>query len=637
MVTTSLSKQDKAKEIVQRALTVKSFWRERDAEWSEVRAMIAKAYLKPKPGYEQFLSNEPKALTDLAVAIISGKPPRWRMPITSQDPEERAKTSKTERLVDGIMREVARTHRRRLHGDWLRELTWYICTGGYAVYPHILENEDGSLNFRCDLFDPIQVYPEVGYEGIETLYRVYTTSLVAARTMAEANGWDAKELQDRHVYRKDDFPVVIVNCWEMDGKDVINTVIMNDALVREPTHEEQHRRIPIQTGPANGVPFRDYDSIGEFPGSSWQSQWGEAVISSNKEVYKQIDRLASWMLQITKRHALPGYLDINEEGIPTVDVNRLNELGVVPRKPGEDFKPILPPTSPREREELLSYFIGATQRGGLSHVAFGSLGIEISGVTLQQLLTATRSRLLPYIKTTETVLSEIGMEFLDQFQFFDKKVSLDVRAVQQGPGMGYLIEDFDPKDIPKSTYLDVVMPLALPDDSMERVQLARQAMGNSGPLADWQTIADEFLQFQDPELIRQRMDEDLAREHPAMVAFRMIFGMKERAATRRAQADGDKDEEMAATILEEIADGMLEKVASLVAGNGGGENAEGTPRRQREPTSDVQPAEAGPNSPDLFNRIFGNAAQNGGPRRQRERPSTDDDRLRNMGLVGPRG
>lgn len=634
-MTTTHEKAELAHDIGVEAQEAQSFWRERDLQWAKVRAMILQAYYQPKKGRENFYSNEPRALTDLGVAILTGKDPILQMPISAEDEEQLLKKAKAERLLEGAFRDIRRNWRRRAHGDWFKELAWFIVTGGYAVFPHVIVTERGDVEFRADLWDPIQVYPDPGHTGMARLYRVYFTSYNMALSMATANKWDVRELGkdgDRDEGRWRDNEVRVVNKWWMDGKQVMNAVVFNDLLVKKPTHEKTMKRIPIIAGPSDGVPYRDYSHEQDFPLPAWQSQWGIPLISANMDLYEQFDRLISWMMQITKDHAQPTYLDINEEGTLTVDANAdLGKMKVIPRKVGgEDFRAVPPPTSPREREELLSYLIGALQRGGLSHVAFGSLGLEISGVTLQQLLTATRSKLLPYIQTSEDVLSETMMELLAQFKALGRPVSLAVRNREQGPGGAYFIEDFEPDYIPESSYVQVQLPLALPDDTMERITAARQALGTNEPLMDWFTAADKLLLLQDPNIIRNRMDDQLANRHPAMVAFRTVFGMKQQAKRKVAEAQLDllqRDELLlAANLLDQLADATLAQVAATIAGAGGGPNAQGTPAKTPEPRSSEMPAEAGPLNPDLFNLAFGRAATTP------QRPVTIQDRLRNMGL-----
>lgn len=638
-MTTETRNAELAHDIGAEAQDIQGFWRERDLSWAKARAMISQAYYLPRKGRENFFSNEPRALTDLGVSIVTGKDPILRMPISAENEEELLKKARAERLLEGALRDIRRNWRRRAHGDWFKELGWFIMTGGYAVFPHVMVTGRGDVEFRADLWDPIQVYPEAGHTGMERLYRIYSTTYDMAVSMAVANKWDVRNLKkdaDEQKGRWRTNEVRIINKWWMDDGKVFNAVVFNDLLVKPATHEKNMKRIPVLAGPSDGVPYRDYSRDQDFPIPTWQSQWGQPLISANMELYGQLDRLLSWMMQITKDHAMPTYLDINQDGTITVDPNvDLGKMRTIPRRVGEDFRAVPPPTSPREREEVLSYLIGAMQRAGLSHVASGALGIEISGVTLQQLLTATRSKLLPYIQTTEDVVSETMMELLTQFKAIGRKVSLAVRNREQGPGGAYFIEDFSPDQIPDSSYVQVELPLALPDDTMERIVAARQAIGTSEPLMDTLTIREDILHLPDPQLVGDRLATDRSRGHPAMVAFDAIYGMEQKAKEQEAKAllNPMEREEllMQANLLHALAQMTLQQVASSIAGNGGGPNTQGSPAKQPEPPPGVQPAEAGPFNPDMLNQIFRR------PATTPTQPASMGDRMRNMGLVPPPG
>ena len=119
-VRTAASKAIFAQEVHQGATDAKALWKDRNAVWSEDRAMLQQSYKQRLAGYETVLSNEPRTQFDLAVAILAGQEPIWTLPITIEDPDERHKMNKVERFVRGVMTEADKRWRKRGHNSWLR-------------------------------------------------------------------------------------------------------------------------------------------------------------------------------------------------------------------------------------------------------------------------------------------------------------------------------------------------------------------------------------------------------------------------------------------------------------------------------------------------------------------------------------
>lgn len=637
--------RDLGKQFEARADEQAAFWRYRTQRMVMVRAMLVNMYKPTKiDGVTQFFSGEAKTLTDLALSTIAGKEPIWRMPLDNKDQTQRYFSSKSERLVEGIYRQNNRQYRRRLHGSWLNDFIWYILTGSYAVFPHIVEHDDDDqVDVRWDLWDPIAVYQVPGDTHLQSVYRVYQTERTAALTMAREQGWSVEAIDaigndgphGPAVDRQADI-VRVVNAWYMDGKDVINAVSIGGIIVKEPVHEDAFHRIPIITGPAAGMPFRDFENPTRiYPQTPlWQDTWGEALIFNNMPIYAQMDQLLTYEMEITRRNAMPTLIDTNDTGTLLIDTTKdIGKMKAVARDAGkgEKLEYLVPPTSPQERNEMLTYMNERTQRGGLSNIAYGQLSVRLAGVALQSLLTATRNKLMPYINSAQDVLGEVAMESLAQLKQAGKPLRLDVRQRSRGPSEGYIIEDFDPAtDIPANSYVEVTLPLALQDDTMERVQTARiaQPMGN---LMDKTTIRDKILQLQDPDVVDERMDEDEAKDSPVVKSLKFVFAL--RGKSKELNAAGQPEE---ADIMQRAADALMNSLEGQIAGNGGGPNAQGTPAKAAEPSGGVQPAEAGPVNPDQINMALLRNPTPGdgtpvGP------ANTLQDRLSAMGLVGPRG
>lgn len=628
-----------AKQIEDEAGEAKKFWKPRNQTWAQDRAMLQQVYKNRVKGFETVMSNEPRTQYDLAVAILAGKEPLWTLPSKTQDdPQERERMNKVERFARGVMEEADKRWRQKGHDSWLWEYIWFVAGGGFAAFPHIIPRGRKELEFRCDLFDPLTVYPVFGDTGLVAVFRMYNTTRIMAETMARNQpGWDATpllELGQRPTAKPHD-NVEIVNKWsqefEEDGSaKIMNTVLADGVIVKEPTEHDEFRRIPIIVRPANGTPYREYDAQEERRTAPFTATWGRSIIDANRQHFKDFDRLLSYMQQNAADHALPTGLDINETGDLTMSNQDTGRAKWIARAIGEDARYMQPPQMPTEIGNMVTYYLGAIQRGGLSHVAFGTLGLEISGVTLEQLLTATRSKLLPYKETAESGLEEIMMEFLDQFRQMRRKVTLLTRERKMG-SMGQLFqEDFAQQDIPAHMPIKVELPLALPDDLIQRVGIARQLIPDNTPLADRITVLEDVLKFQDKEMIEARIREDVADQHPIKQAADIAVGLFDRAQAILARASTEA-ERREALILQRAAVNLLTQMESAAqTGGRGGRNSEGSQRRQPEPRPEQSPSEAGPFSPDVVNRVH-RRPNNG---QESSRPVSSRDRTRNMGVEG---
>jgi hypothetical protein len=96
----------------------------------------------------------------------------------------------------------------------------------------------------------------------------------------------------------------------------------------------------------------------------------------------------------------------------------------------------------------------------------------------------------------------------------------------QGPAF---IDDFTGKDVPDPLYIKVESSLALPNDMVQRAQIARQ-LHPDGNLVDLTTIRDQVLNLQDPQLIANRQMEDLIYDNPTSSGAMLAISMLKKAA-----------------------------------------------------------------------------------------------------------
>ena len=629
----------------------KSLWAKRDARWSLYRRMIAQSYKQYPAGYENIISNEAKVQLERAVDILSGRMPIIRVPIVDQDPEQKSKISRSERFADGILQEVHDRWRRKGHGSWLRELCYYVAMGAYAVFPHI-EKNNGDTQFKCDIFDPIQVYPVPGEDGWLRVIRTYTLLKDQAVEYAKNMEWDYEKLKDGRMATTNSPTapevelVELVNCWWMLDGDVMNALIIGGQVIN-PVEKQDFKRIPILVSTAKGVPYREYqDSTPQldFPfeaqgkQEAWQTQWAQSVFDGQVRTQMEMDRLLTYNMAIVGQHAKAPWLHKTDTGDTTLTAEDTKSATVIGLETGDSLERLKPPAQPQETRQMQDYFQGALQRSGMGHATFGEFMGDMAAITLKRLNDLSRTHLQPYINCVEEGIADILYELFDQFKRGRLgKVTLEVREKQEGARLQYQLDSFSKDDLPQTLRLKTKLPLSLPDDRLAQYTAVRQVIPGPTPLMSRLTAFDEHLNVQDPMLEENRIISDIvnaemAQELGYLRALREYISEREQAA-----ADGDEG----AAVDAEIA---TLKLQALVVNLKGKYEQAALPNDQRARQREPSP-EAGGGAE--VNALAGGLVSEGntpssaefGASGSRNTPAESplQSRLRRAGLFGPGG
>lgn len=558
------------------------FWLQRNQRWSLYRRMIAQTYKMGIIGYENVISNEPRVQHDRAVNIIAGKPPIIRMPMTIQDAEQRQKMSESERLAYGMLEEVSGRWQRRMHQDWLRDLEYYICLGSYCVFPRV-SVEGKEVQFRADIWDPIQVYPTFGEEGLIRIVRAYTTPRNHAIDMAQANGWNAALIDTSHSGKDAHEQVPIINAFWVEDGAVMNAVTIDGFLMKEEDESRLFRSIPVIFGNARGVPFRDYEEAG-MPQSGykefWQAQSGQAVFDAHVRSTMDKDRILTYAMANAARYAKAPLKITVDSGIMPFTEEDIRRGEALPLQIGEDVEYVSPPPQPRENLDLIGHFSAEEQRAALAHVSFGELPGRIAAITLKRLNDLTRNSLTPYVQATEQALSDVLTQLFDQYKRGNfPKVSLTSKERAEGASLNYIVEDYTREQIPETVRFIIKMPLDLPDERLSLYATVKQIMPGPEPLLSRQTAMEEFLDVQDPALEEDKITRGIVHTEVRREAGRLRALRELRDEAIAAGRDEDA----------ENLDRLLQ--AEILAKEGGVEGA--LPPEQRPRQGEASPAAGG--------------------------------------------
>ncbi len=561
------------------------YWHNRDLLMLSDRSRIHLAKPVPVKGQMKWVLNEPKVLFDTCVSLMSAYQPRFRLPLSINfTPEDQSNMNKSERFLLGIFRSLDDRQRRQGKSYWLRELAFWVASGWYAPFVHIEKKDNGEIQFRCDLFDPITCYPEWDANGLATFVRTYQVDKRTAFSMAESWGKESEFKPDEA-----DTTITVINYWKNMKGEVYNCVYLGDTELKELTIEP-FDEIPIFIGTVGSPERVDSDD-----NSTWQQRVGENIIAANRDNYDYMNSMVSLMAQSMAETAYPEKVTTTDTGEPAVKAEDIRGFGnIIPLKTGETLEAFKHAATPAEVNMLISMLGQTMQRGGLPSVVYGGLAQELSGFAISQLMASIKYKLSPYLNTMEMVISAIATEFLRQYkEGHYGKVSLPAvsrKSIDKGQ---FFIEDFTREDVPEVIYVDVNIPLTSPLDKTQQIMFARQALAPP-QLMSRKTLWDEVLDVQDSEQEYARIIEDQSLELPIMKQIAIMEDLRIRAQALRDEnkPESAKALEKYIQMLEMQLSGGSQKPATQTGGT------PGTP-------SNVMPAEAGSPSPDALRSVLG--------------------------------
>ncbi len=515
---------DLENEKLSRAVTLKDFWQPRDIRIKDEREfLLSKQPKVVRKGFMSVVMNEAKVLYDTSVSLLSGSDPKFRLPLHNQNEAEKAKMNGAERFLTGVFREVNRLQTARGRERWLKEISWYIVGGWYAVFPLIEADSDNNPIFRWEIYDPITIYPRWDNRKLIELARVFWMDSESAVNMAEQNGWIIPERTKREFNRTGN-NAEIINYWytEFDGKkDVVRNAVYIDSQISKRFAEEPGSDIGIIVSPVGGTPVRAVRQSDK----DWVIRMGESVIATNRGMYEQQNRWVSLMMQVVQDTAFPPIIDTTKTGQPKVRPEDMGSGKIHHRQIGETLDTFRHASTPIEVNTLLSMLNQSVQRGGLPFAIHGNIPFELSGFALSQLMTGARHKLVAYILALTDVISECAIRTMKLYKEGDFN-SIEL-MVNDKKGETF-IEEFDPqKDIPNVRFVEVDVPLATPVDKNQLIVAASQAVTNK--LLSRETIWDTFseLGVEDKDIEYQRLIDDEMAFSPVMILIHAIERLEE--------------------------------------------------------------------------------------------------------------
>ena len=286
----------------------RAFWLSRNDEIKRIARVWEMEDDNKVPGYESFVSSDARAGLIVATHILSSNDAKHRIPLGTEDVQQRAMKNGAERLLHGAWRSLDARRMRSGRTPIQRELaSWMLATGFWHLFYQVVIRPDGSPDFVADVWDSTEGYPEWGgvQDGLIAFDHIYTSGLGEFRRRAQRAGWSLAGLNGESTQG-----VSIIDHWESrynpakpDEPDILNAVYVgttgdvgSDAPATEvkPLGRENLTAIPIMSGAVGGLPTpRSYHG-GVVKAAS---KLGRSMLETNVGNHEAMNRFWTYVMQ----------------------------------------------------------------------------------------------------------------------------------------------------------------------------------------------------------------------------------------------------------------------------------------------------------------------------------------------------
>jgi hypothetical protein len=485
------------------------------------------------------------------------------MPAGDCPPDERLNIAKIERALAGIVNEIDEQFLERGEMPLWKQAAWFALMRGWIwAKCHVTQSAfDMGLEspLVTELYDPRMVYPVLDAIGLsEFIAEKPTTQATLMNFYPElfTNSPDLSKL-DPNV------PCIKVEYWSNDRGDrkgesatllyfdVTGTMSQTGAssvqniakwLIEPYEHGLPPRALPVFGVPVNGIPIKtkpvplmgvraamaqrqEYTGpMSWYDPSGWVAESGRGLLSTVEENIPQYNELIATALQHFSMNTF-GTLAFNTMS-GEVPEYRKGMNAEIPLKMGESVQRLNPTPINDDAWKLVSILKDERQRGTLADIIQAASGFQGTGVLFQQIVNAARHGLEPFANGMTNFGAQMGSHVLAQFQVEKnfKPLSLTVRSKRS-----YFRLEFDPsKDLQERKYRPrPVFKPALPEDLLQKAQIARFLLDPKCPIMSLVTVLDEVFMVEDPEGEIVRMLEDVGNRDPIILLERLAQAFDE--------------------------------------------------------------------------------------------------------------
>ena len=399
-----------------------------------------------------------------------------------------------------------------------------LVTGWYAVMA--MATRDKLI---AEVWNPMEVYPDWDSQGMYSVAHVFTITSAQAGRLFKQRDWAFPDrLRGRNI--------TIWDLWEITDDGVINATVAENVLVKPETIEpfvddEDLPEIPILCGPVGGLPDdgaisanrRQFRGTLSTPSGEWRANVGQSILAVNADIYKNHNRMVTFMQQILRDTAQPKYWEKSRGNVPILTPEDLEKRGPIFRLGADDdIGTVAMPGIPVELTALINLYEQMIQQGSLPRALSGQVENIPLGL-MSQVAASAMKALSPFHKTIQGILTDIDNAWLGGL--LDGTFQVETLTL--------------PQDVPIHLFrFDIFYPISIPGDLVQRATIMRMTSPSARISAT--TALDLFFpEIANPqeELANARADD--AQANPVFAILNLISALREEAALLRQTGNND--------------------------------------------------------------------------------------------------
>ena len=512
---------------------LKSGWSTRDKkirDWYKILQLEDK--LKQE-GMESVVSNDPKTGYNLGRWLLISSIISHKIEGEELSPEEVTATSQLESYITKRWASEEERYRRSGRQRFTSKLvSLLLATGWYSIFAMVTPDRAWA-----EIWNPIEVYPEFGSDGLIEVAHIYTMTPAEANRKVKLQGWTTKQRITHNVN--------LYDYWGFDDDgDITNTIVLGTEYVKEPEKDIYINNLmqklgestmPVFTSPCGGLP--DEGSIAT--NKKWQENFGESIVATNEQMTLTYNKMLSFIQQASRNAAQARWYEKSTGDTPIVTEELADKWGAIFRMgPNDDIGFIQPPAIPVELRTAMFEYSNMIQRGLFPWVLHGNLQQQLSYLAMANVASSALQQLTPYQEGLEGALSDI-----DNFWFQMMKVN------RFNPHRFSM-----PSNLPDGFRFKVSSEIQIPGYMVQRATIARMLNPNFRLPQRW--IMDRmFPEIQDAIRTQAQVREEDALSHPKAIMVDAILAYREHADRLRKANNMD-----AAALYDKLADSIEQEL-----------------------------------------------------------------------------
>jgi len=443
-------------------------------------------------GYQSYTSNAPQTYADKVISWMTGAEVIVRIPPNGNPRNSREVNNDKERFLIGALKSADERLCMRLVPPLKDQLAWYITLRGwYAGRAMLTKGADNRTYVDVTPWDPMHTYWGTDSEGLAwACYKVKKT---------------ASEIEAQYNVRLD------TGTNEPEGIEVYDFYDREDNFVAIPNRLIKKRTrhggdsVPVFLGPVGANPLvqsLEWSSIEDTV-----EDFGESVFKSTRDLYEKHNFMMSVMLELTARSRKQGLKILSRDGTKVLEEDPYKEGTEISLAQGEDIEPLGLLEMARESGAYMGLVSGELQRGSLPHSVYGELQFQLSGFAINTLKQGVETVLVPRVAALEKAYVQICNQLSDQY-VSGRFESMELSG--QDNNRMYFSEEITPDRLEDAGDPEIKISPRLPQDDMSKYGMAQIAREGPTPLLPDLWIRDNILGIQDADQIDDAVKEQIA-------------------------------------------------------------------------------------------------------------------------------